>query len=97
MNMFIRSSRDPEKKANNPPVYNHCPKPQTFWKSSLHKKHSHQRSNLFKLSQRKWQEQNQRTLAKQAYSRHLPLNYVYVTTRTQRYMWATVDTVRMAK
>jgi len=37
------------------------------------------------------------TLAKQAYSRHLPLNYVYVTTRTQRYMWATVDTVRMAK
>jgi len=29
--------------------------------------------------------------------RHLPLNYVHVTTRTQRYMWAKVDTVRMAK
>jgi len=64
MNIFIRSFRDPRKKQQ-PPVDNHCPKSQTFWKSSLHKKHSHQRSDLFKLSQRKWWEQNQRTLAQQ--------------------------------
>jgi len=25
MNIFIRSSRDPRKKANNPQVENHCP------------------------------------------------------------------------
>jgi len=95
INIFIRSSRDPWKKQTAPRFVTTALNPKLFenvaYIKSIHIK------GVISSSYAKANGVSRTNEHSHSRHRHLALNYVHVITRTQRYMWEKVDTVRMAK